>query len=261
MSASPAHPKRMDIVTFAPICLLFLVLAAGPVFAQQEEQGSSEQATPEVLQQGAEVFRTVCAACHGPTGTGTPGVFPPLRDNPRVLDAAYVATVVRDGLSGPIEVNGVNYDGVMPALASLTDDQIEAVAAFVAGGLEVSGGGEPTTPSGAGTVAVTLPTATVASFGLAFLMAAAVAAAVLAPRVLAATDRLTLPWFDAWLKTGVIVAYFVLGTVVLPSLILELNVVTALPRIARDLVGVAVWTVAVGLGLWGLWWAQRRNRV
>jgi hypothetical protein len=92
-------------------------------------------------------------------------------------------------------------------------------------------------------------------------MAAAVAAAVLAPRVLAATDRLTLPWFDAWLKTGVIVAYFVLGTVVLPSLILELNVVTALPRIARDLVGVAVWTVAVGLGLWGLWWAQRRNRV
>jgi hypothetical protein len=63
------------------------------------------------------------------------------------------------------------------------------------------------------------------------------------------------------LKTGVIVVYFVVGTVVLPSRILELSVVTALPRIARDLVGVGVWMAAVGLGLWGLWWAQRRNRV
>lgn len=39
--------------------------------------------------------------------------MPPLAGNPRVQDEAYVVKVVREGLSGPLEVGGVTYDGVM----------------------------------------------------------------------------------------------------------------------------------------------------
>ncbi len=241
---------------------LFLFTSVGPVLAQEEGTGTSgAEVTTETLQQGAEVFRTVCAACHSPTGAGVPGLFPPLRDNQRVLDSAYVEQVVRDGLSGPIEVNGITYDRAMSPPAGISEADIAAVAAFVSGGMEIPEATGLAPASGAGTVAVALPAATVVSFGLAFLLSTAVAAAVLAPRVLGATDRLTLPWFDAWVKTAVIVVYFVVTTVVVPSLILELGLVASLPRLVQDLVGVGAWAVALGLGLWGLWWAQRRNRV
>jgi mono/diheme cytochrome c family protein len=247
------------MVMLALIGSLFLFTSVSPVLAQEE--GTEAEATSETLQQGAEVFRTVCAACHGPTGAGVSELFPPLRDNPRVLDSAYVALVVREGLSGPIEVNGITYDRVMPPPAGLSGAEVEAVAAFVAAGMEIPEGIGPAPASGAGTVAIALPAATVVSFGLAFLITAAVAAAVLAPKLLATTDRLTLPWFDAWLKTAVIVVYFIVTTVVVPSLILELGPVASLPRLVQDLIGVAAWGVALGLGLGGLWWAQRRSRV
>jgi len=236
---------------------LLLSSSVMPSFAQ-EAQPTGE---PETLELGVEVFRTVCSACHGPTGGGVPELFPPLRDNERVLDPAYVESVVREGLAGPIDVNGVTYDRVMPPPAGLTDEEIQAVAAFVSAGLEVGGGKAPPDSAGAGTVAVSLPVATVVTSGLAMLIAIAVVAGVMAPRLVATTDRLNLTWLDAWLKTSVIVAYFVLGTVVVPSLILELGAIASLPRLVRDVIGLGVWGGAVGLGLWGLWWAQRRSRV
>ena len=49
---------------------------------------------------GREVYLANCAACHQGNGTGVPGSFPPLVDNPNIGDAAYVETVIREGLSG-----------------------------------------------------------------------------------------------------------------------------------------------------------------
>ncbi len=60
-----------------------------------------------------------CAACHLPDGRGIPGAFPPLRD--RIPDLAstpegrrYITMVVRHGLMGSLQVDGVHYQGVMP---------------------------------------------------------------------------------------------------------------------------------------------------
>lgn len=52
--------------------------------------------------------------------------------------------VIRNGKQGPITVDGVTYDGVMPPVAGLTDAQIEAVAGYVAG---LAGSQSPTTPT------------------------------------------------------------------------------------------------------------------
>jgi len=88
---------------------------------------------------GEEVYRATCAACHRPDGTGVPGTFPPLAGNPRVDDAAYVRSVVREGLTGPLEVAGVTYDGVMPAQPQLSDADVEAVVAYLQAGLPGAG--------------------------------------------------------------------------------------------------------------------------
>jgi mono/diheme cytochrome c family protein len=81
--------------------------------------------------EGEELYARFCASCHGATGLGIPGAFPPLADNPKALDAEYVATVIMNGRSGPLEVDGVTYDATMPALTSLDDADIANVVAFL----------------------------------------------------------------------------------------------------------------------------------
>jgi ubiquinol-cytochrome c reductase cytochrome b subunit len=64
---------------------------------------------------GAKVFQTNCSSCHGATGQGQPGAFPPLANNPVVTgDANKVIGIVLGGLHGSITVAGQTYNGQMP---------------------------------------------------------------------------------------------------------------------------------------------------
>lgn len=106
--------------------------------------------TPAVAQEedGAQLYQDHCASCHQPDGSGVPGAFPPLAGNPNVTDPSYVADVIQNGLSGPIDVLGETYDASMPAITSLSPAQIEAVSAYV---VNLAGQGEApatTVPSG-----------------------------------------------------------------------------------------------------------------
>ncbi|MBO6575776.1 MAG: c-type cytochrome [Rhodothermales bacterium] len=90
---------------------------------------------------GAEVYATTCAACHAADGLGVNEAFPPLKDSPWVSlpDSLLIRLTLR-GLRGPIQVNGREYNNMMPPHAFLTDEQLAAVLTFVrtefgAGGL------------------------------------------------------------------------------------------------------------------------------
>lgn len=93
--------------------------------------GLAAPATAASEDDGQAVYEQACAACHQPNGQGIPGSFPPLAGNPNAADPEYVADVIRNGLSGPIEVNGETYDGIMPAVTTLSDAQIASVVAYV----------------------------------------------------------------------------------------------------------------------------------
>ncbi|MEJ5336626.1 MAG: c-type cytochrome [Thermus sp.] len=86
-----------------------------------------------LAQDGKALYERQCAACHGPTGQGVPGAIPPLAGNPRVQDEAYVVKVVREGLSGPLEVNGTAYNGVMPPMPQVSEGEARAIARYLAG--------------------------------------------------------------------------------------------------------------------------------
>ncbi|MDH3295518.1 MAG: cytochrome c, partial [Acidimicrobiia bacterium] len=100
---------------------------------------------------GREIYLANCAACHQGNGTGVPGSFPPLAENPNIQDAAYVGTVIREGRIGPIDVNGVTYDGQMPAQPQLSDAEIDAVIAYIQAGAFIPA---DTAPVGEGGAAV-----------------------------------------------------------------------------------------------------------
>lgn len=86
---------------------------------------------------GEIVYAATCAACHQVDGRGLPAAFPPLAAHiPRLLASddgrAYLPAVVLHGLTGPIEVEGDSYDGVMPPWLQLRDQQLADVLNYVA---------------------------------------------------------------------------------------------------------------------------------
>ena len=86
----------------------------------------------ELVARGQKVYLANCAACHQPDGTGLKGAFPPLAGSDYLRgDRKHVLGVAMFGLSGPITVNGVDYNGVMPSLAHLSNEDLAAVMTYV----------------------------------------------------------------------------------------------------------------------------------
>ncbi|HEX3467593.1 MAG TPA: cytochrome b N-terminal domain-containing protein [Candidatus Elarobacter sp.] len=109
-------------------------LQTGPLGTAGSTTGSTAGgATPANAGAGAAVYSANCSSCHGATGTGTPGAFPPLAGNPVVVgDASKVIPIVLKGLHGSIQVKGATYNGTMPAWkGTLTDKQIADVLTYV----------------------------------------------------------------------------------------------------------------------------------
>lgn len=81
---------------------------------------------------GARVYNTNCVTCHQPEGQGVAGIYPPLTQTEWVNgDEGRLIRLVLNGVRGPIEVNGVQYNNVMTPHGFLSDDQIAAVLTYV----------------------------------------------------------------------------------------------------------------------------------
>ena len=63
---------------------------------------------------GKEIYNDFCVQCHLDNGEGVSGVFPPLAKSDYLLNNIEMSIRgLKYGLSGPILVNGEEYDGVM----------------------------------------------------------------------------------------------------------------------------------------------------
>jgi glucose/arabinose dehydrogenase/mono/diheme cytochrome c family protein len=83
------------------------------------------------VNRGKLLYLQHCVICHQSSGQGSPGTFPPLANSDyltRNKEGAILALV--QGLSGPVSVNGTNYDGVMPPVL-LDDTKVADVLTYV----------------------------------------------------------------------------------------------------------------------------------
>ncbi len=93
----------------------------------------AEAATTEALMtRGESVYAAHCGACHQANGQGLAGAFPPLAGSD-YLDRSReeVLAVALFGLSGPLTVNGQEYNAVMPSMGYLGDDDLAAALTYV----------------------------------------------------------------------------------------------------------------------------------
>ena len=109
------------------------ILAAGAPAAAAAGGGAAAPANAN----GAKVYAANCASCHGASGAGVPGAFPPLAGNAVVTgDPGKVIGIVVQGLNAPISINGTTYHGQMPAWkGNLSNQDIADVVTYIRGGL------------------------------------------------------------------------------------------------------------------------------
>ncbi|MGI9612573.1 MAG: c-type cytochrome [Acidimicrobiales bacterium] len=226
-----------------------------------EEEAEARAAEAALLAEGAEVYSQICSSCHQPGGVGLSGQYPPLLDNPAVDDASYVRGVIVNGLQGEITVAGETFDGVMPSFSTLSDDDIDAVIAYVQSGFVTPEGGEAALGPTGPVVGTELPGLASASALIAYLLAALVVGLVLYPRLASRIDRLDTPWLDAGLKTATIVVAIVFLTVVVPDWVLQLKSVAGMDRLAQDAIGLVVWGGGLVVCLGAMWYFHRESRI
>ena len=93
--------------------------------------------SPEQLQAMAkgEVFYVQCAACHGADGKGISGLAPALAGASWVTGPPeWLGRIVLQGMTGPVEVNGEVFDGVMPPhghLPELDDSTLAGLMTYL----------------------------------------------------------------------------------------------------------------------------------
>jgi nitrite reductase (NO-forming)/hydroxylamine reductase len=143
----------MKITSYGRIFFLILVALLIQACGQGQDQGApatsdtavhdaevASGAIGDVMARGEAVYLANCAACHQPTGQGLVGAFPPLADSDYLLgDRRQVMQAALFGLSGPITVNGVDYNGVMPSMGFLPDQDLADALTYVLGSWGNSG--------------------------------------------------------------------------------------------------------------------------
>ncbi len=66
--------------------------------------------------QGENLYRSYCANCHMEDGTGLERLIPPLAGSDWLRDHQdTLPCIIRNGMHGPVVVNGITYEGEMPS--------------------------------------------------------------------------------------------------------------------------------------------------
>lgn len=110
---------------------------------KMEETGSAgpagkveknKPAEPVRKHPGEAVYKAYCITCHMGDGSGVPGMYPPLTPNIYIEDKEKLISVLLEGMTGKIEVNGQVYNNFMAPHGHLSDEELAAVMSYVRSG-------------------------------------------------------------------------------------------------------------------------------
>jgi nitrite reductase (NO-forming) len=128
-------PERKEIYSGREIDEVYLGDKATPSTALGTAADKATAGTltkADQIAAGAQLFQGTCSPCHQPTGQGVPNAFPPLAGSDFLMaDKSRAIGIVLNGKTGPVTVNGKDFNSVMPPLSQLPDDDIANILTFV----------------------------------------------------------------------------------------------------------------------------------
>ncbi|MBU2949387.1 cytochrome c [Tamlana agarivorans] len=85
----------------------------------------------ESIDRGEAIYNDFCVTCHLPNGAGVKNVYPPLAKSDYLIKKRNASIhLLKYGINKPIVVNGITYNGNMPAMG-LDDDEIADVMNYI----------------------------------------------------------------------------------------------------------------------------------
>jgi len=113
------------------LVIIFSVWASNSK-AQAKKPAPTRSPSATTLNTGKTIYTNTCLPCHMADGGGVPRMNPPLAATTYVLgDKAKLISIVLNGFSEDVEINGQTYSNTMPPQAQLTDAQIADVLTYV----------------------------------------------------------------------------------------------------------------------------------
>lgn len=127
---------RLAHAVLATLLVLALLLALMTLTARPAHGQAADSTSPDLIARGDSIYHgrfggALCASCHGPRGSGIPGLAPKLSDAKWLHGDGgmeFLVAIIRTGVMKPKEGAGM-----MPPFGGtpLTPEQLQAVAAYV----------------------------------------------------------------------------------------------------------------------------------
>jgi len=118
---------RPQLISSA-LAILLTILGVGCT----RPAGSGSVKFKQYFLKGEQLYIQHCSNCHQKNGTGLARLYPPL-DSSDYMNNHFrdVLCLVKNGKSGEIIVNGINFNQPMPSFPQLTDIEIAQVATYI----------------------------------------------------------------------------------------------------------------------------------
>ncbi|MFB9069441.1 copper-containing nitrite reductase [Pseudofulvimonas gallinarii] len=138
-------PENLAIYSGKEVDSVYLgdkVASLASVQTAADSAASGTLTLDEQIAAGKSLYTGTCSVCHQDNGAGLPGVFPPVASSDWVKSHSHeeLIKVVLNGLTGPVKVNGEDYNSVMPPMSQLTDDEIANILTYVLNSWDNGGG-------------------------------------------------------------------------------------------------------------------------
>ena len=125
-------PDRASLTTFAATAPIALRAHIERILTGPPEIDRTPVDVPSRFIEGRDLYMKACIECHQSDGKGVKDTFPPLVGSEWVKgNSDTMLRIVLGGLSGPVEINGMKFNGIMPGHAHVGDDDIARIANFV----------------------------------------------------------------------------------------------------------------------------------
>lgn len=125
------HNKSIWLTVFISLFMLISQGCGGGSKKSERDSNDQYTLTQEQTQKGNALYRSKCMNCHMPKGEGINGIYPPLAGSDFLRkNIVRSLGIVKYGSSSPIKVNGIRYQGVMPA-AGISDEDLVILFNYV----------------------------------------------------------------------------------------------------------------------------------
>jgi len=116
------------------ICFFLLCFLLSCAYGKKENGLSFSQNIKfrQYMVQGEKLYIIHCSNCHQVDGSGLGRLIPPLTSNKYIRsNNEQLACILKYGMSGKIEINGIFYEETMPANLSLTNLEMAEIITYI----------------------------------------------------------------------------------------------------------------------------------